>query len=92
MAEPKQSKIKCHVYLERETVERLDELAGLLNGTRASIAAFCVEETIRDKGWIMAHIAAPMRRVLGKWGITPTSFADDDDESPADVKGVPHAG
>lgn len=92
-------KLKVQVYLPPETIQKLDELAKLLGGTRAGVATFCIEETIRDKGWLFKHVAAPVRQLLVDWGMQSEKWgAELDPDAPQDapaltgVKGVPHAG
>ena len=68
-------KIKVQMYLDADTVEKVDDLARLMNNSRAGICAFCVTETIRDDYWLVKHVSAPLSKMLDRWGMKRAAAA-----------------
>ncbi len=66
-------KIKVQVMLEPETLAKVDDLAEALGTSRAGVCTFCISETIRDDYWLAKHVAAPLRRLMNRWGMSKAS-------------------
>lgn len=69
------NKVRVQVMVDAEIVERIDELAELLGGSRSGLTARLIEEALNDNEWIIRHIAAPMRKMLESWKTPNTKRA-----------------
>jgi hypothetical protein len=70
MAQPK---VKVQVMLDAETAQKVDELADALGTSRAGVCAFCITQTVRDDYWLAKHVAAPVKRLMKRWGMSKAS-------------------
>lgn len=63
-----EEKLRVQVIVSKETVKKIEELAELMDMSTSRMCARLLEEGINDNEWIIRKIAAPLRKIMKKFG------------------------